>query len=293
MKHIDVIAKLNNTTIASMLVVVYNFILIFAKLAVASVSGSVSIFSEAIHSGVDLLASCVTFLCIRIAGKPANESYPFGYGKIENVSALFEGILLFVAFFTIIKEAIPQIMSPKEFTEIPLMMSVMLTASIMNILISMQLTKVAKKNNSEALAADAVHLKTDAFTAFGIGVSVGLIKLTGFYIIEPILGIIVGLFIVKEAYYLSKNAIMQLLDVRLSPEEHSIIQGVLDNFHDSIIDYHGIKTRRAGNLRFVSFHISLDENLTVKESHALEEIIESELQTAISNLIIDIHIDPV
>ncbi|MBU2703510.1 cation diffusion facilitator family transporter [Sporomusaceae bacterium BoRhaA] len=292
MVRTNLITKLNNKTTASLLAILSNCILISVKFLIAGISGSVSILSEAIHSGMDLLASLIVFFSIRLSAEPANESFPFGYGKIENISALLEGILLFAAALIIIAEAIPKIIYPVETAETYLAIGVMSISTVINFLISSHLYKVAKSEDSMALAADAAHLRTDTYSSLGVAVGIILMRITGLHIIDPIIAVIVAMLITKAAYNLSRNALVQLLDARIPPEQCLKIKEVLERCQDKIINYHEIKTRKAGNNTFINLHITVDKNLTVKESHALEDFIESELELVIKNAYINIHVDP-
>lgn len=284
--------KSNTKTTAALLAILANCLLIAVKLWIAGISGSVSILSEAVHSGMDLLASVITFFSIRLSAQPANESYPFGYGKIENISALLEGLLLFAAALTIFTEAIPKIIYPEKTSATYLVIGVMSVAAVINYFIALYLYKVATTEDSMALAADAAHLRTDAYAAFGVSVGIGLMQITGFYIIDPLIAILVATLIVKTAYKLSQNALAQLLDAGIPPDEHLKINEVLERFQNKIINYHEIKTRKAGKSTFINLHITIDKNLTVQDSHTLEELIESELGLAIRNAVVSIHVDP-
>jgi cation diffusion facilitator family transporter len=165
-------------------------------------------------------------------------------------------------------------------------------SAVINFLISSHLYKVAKSEDSMALAADAAHLKTDAHSSLGVAVGILLMRITGLHIIDPLIAIIVAMLITKTAYNLSRKALVQLLDAGIPPEEHLKIKEVLERCQDKIIDYHEIKTRKAGNNTFINLHITIDKNLTVKESHLLEGFIESELELVIKNAYISIHVDP-
>jgi cation diffusion facilitator family transporter len=285
-------AQLQNKTTASFLTILSNCLLIAAKLWIAGISGSVSILSEAMHSGMDLLASLIAFFSIRLSVQPANESYPFGYGKIENLSALLEGLLLFAASLAIITEAMPKIIRPAEPSATYLMIGAMSTFAVISYVLSLYLTEVARREDSIALAADAVHLKTDAYASFGVAGGIALMNLTGFPVIDPIIAILVATLIGTEAYHLSRSALSQLLGAGIPMEERRKIKEVLERFRDNIIDYHEIKTRKAGCNTFINLHITIDKNLTVKESHTLEEFIEYQLGLAIKNANVNIHIDP-
>ena len=268
-----------------------NTTLIILKVGAGLLSGSVSIVSEAIHSGMDLVASIIAFLSVRISSKPADEEHPYGHGKIENISGLAEGLLIFVAAFLIIKESALKIIHPAEIAETSVAIIAMLISAIVNTIVSRILYKVAKEEDSLALEADALHLKTDVYTSVGVAVGLLLIKLTGISILDPIAAIIVACFIIKEAWHLSKSAFTPLIDARLAPEEEEKIKEVMGRYKDEIINFHNLKTRKSGAVRYVDFHITVKSELTAKDTHELIKRIEKSLEEKIKNINVNIHVD--
>lgn len=268
-----------------------NTTLIILKIVAGLLSGSVSIISEAIHSGMDLIASIIAFFSVRISSKPADEEHPYGHGKFENISGLAEGLLIFVAAFLIIKESILKISHPVKIEETGLSILAMLISAVINTLVSRKLYKVAKEEDSLALEADALHLKTDVYTSLGVALGLILIKFTGISILDPIAAIIVACLIVTEAWHLSKSAFTPLIDARLSDDEEQQIKEVMKMYNEEIIDYHGLKTRKSGPIRHIDFHITVSSDLTVKDSHQLVERIEKSLKDNFRNTYVIIHVD--
>lgn len=269
-----------------------NTVLIILKLIAGILSGSVSIISEAIHSGMDLLASVIAFFSVKISSNPADEGHPFGHGKIENVSGIVEGILILIAAVMIITEAVKKLLNPHEIGETTIAIAVMVISAIVNIIVSNALYKVAKQEDSVALEADALHLKTDVYTSAGVAVGLLLIKLTGLYILDPIVAILVALLIIKEAYSLCSHSFSVILDSSLSEDERAKITTVLDNYKDEIDSIHKLRTRKSGAIRHVDFHMVVKHDLTVKQSHDLTERIENDLEKEISRIDVHIHIEP-
>jgi cation diffusion facilitator family transporter len=261
-----------------------NTTLIILKIVAGILSGSVSIISEAIHSSMDLVASIIAFFAVRFSSKPADEEHPYGHGKIENVSGVIEGLLIFVAAFLIIMEAIKKLLEPDPSMDISFVaIGVMLFSAIANIFVSKVLYKVAKEEDSIALEADALHLKTDVYTSLGVSFGLILIKLTGIAILDPIVAILVAFLIIKESWTLCRNAFSPLIDTKLSDEEERKILVVMNKYKNEILDYHRLRTRKSGNIKLVDFHMTVNEELTVKESHALCENIENDLEEIIKN----------
>lgn len=269
-----------------------NTTLIILKVIAGILSGSISIISEAIHSGMDLVAAIIAFLSVRMSSKPADKKHPYGHGKIENVSGVIEGLLIFVAAFIIIREAIKKILNPAEISDTMVAIVVMFFSGAVNTFVSRKLYKTAREEDSIALEADALHLKTDVYTSLGVGVGLLLLKITGLTIVDPIVAILVALLIIKEAWELCRNAFGPLLDTKLSDEDEARIRGIMDKYSGKILDYHQLRTRKSGSIKYIDFHLTVSEELTVKESHELSDEMERELEAALNNTSISIHFEP-
>lgn len=272
--------------------IISNVTLILLKVTAGILSGSVSIISEAIHSGMDLLAAIITFFSVRLSSKPADKGHPYGHGKIENVSGVVEALLIFAAAFFIIKAAVEKMMHPGEMGETAVAVGVMMISAAANAIVSKKLYKVAKEEDSVALEADALHLKTDVYTSLGVGAGLVLIKLTGLFILDPIVAILVALLIIKEAWSLCRNAFCPLLDTKLSDEEEEKIKTIISGYKGKVVDYHKLRTRKSGNMKYIDFHMLVDEGLSVGEAHGLSEELEKDIEEAIKNTNVNIHIEP-
>lgn len=266
--------------------------LIILKIIAGILSGSVSIISEAIHSGMDLIASLVAFLSVKYSAKPADKRHPYGHGKIENISGFVEGILIFIAAGMIIIEAFKKIFNPIEIEQAAVAISVMIVAALVNFFVARKLYKVAKEEDSMALEADALHLKTDIYTSLGVGVGIFLIKVTGLLILDSIVAILVALLIIKEAWGLCKNAFDYIIDVRLSDEEEAKIEEIIREHSNEFIDYHKLKTRKSGNTKYIEFHITVDPHRTVQETHDIIASLKKDMNEKLKNTRVNIHVDP-
>jgi len=266
-----------------------NTFLIIIKLIVGLLSGSVSIISEAIHSSMDLLASIIAFFSVRISDTPADKEHPYGHGKFENISGVAEAILIFVAAIWIIFEAVEKLMSNDPVGKLGFGFVVMFISAIVNIIVSKKLYKVAKETDSIALEADALHLKTDVYTSAGVGIGLLLIWITGLYYLDPIVAILVALFILRESYFLLRSAYFPLVDTAMAENE---IQIITNELHVRSLQFHNLKTRKAGHFRFADIHLELSQNLSLKEVHDICDEVENELKGKIKNLEINIHAEP-
>ena len=269
--------------------IISNCSLIIMKLMAGIFSGSVSIISEAIHSGMDLLASIIAFLSVKMSDSPPDKEHPYGHGKVENISGVIEAVLIFIAAGWIIYEAIHKIIKPAPIENIEIGAAVMAVSGFINFLVSRRLYKVAKETDSIALEADALHLKTDVYTSVGVAAGLLLIWVTGWKFLDPIVAISVALLILKESYSLLKNAYSPLLDTSLSLAENKIIGDVITQKGFS---YHNLRSRKSGQYRFADVHLELPENMLLKDVHRICDEIEVEIKTKISHMEIQIHVEP-
>lgn len=282
----------NKKVKVAFLSILSNTLLILLKLVAGFLSGSVSIISEAIHSSVDLIASIVAFFSVRLSSKPADDLHPYGHGKIENISGIIEGILILLASFMIIFESVRKIFNPSEINNSSLAILIMFISGLVNFFVSKTLYKVAKEEDSMALEADALHLKTDVYTSLGVGIGILLIKLTGIHVLDSIVAIIVALMIIKESIDLIKNGFGEILDKRLSDYDELEIKSIIEKYNNMFIDYHKLKTRKSGNMKHIDFHITLDPAVTVKESHDIISKIKKAMNEKFKNVRVTIHVDP-
>lgn len=271
--------------------IISNSLLILMKLIVGVISGSISIISEAIHSFMDLLASIIAFFSVKISDTPADERHPYGHGKFENVSGVIEAVLIFVAAFWIIYEAIKKMLKPGEIENISYGFIVMLISAIINFIVSKKLYKVAKETESIALEADALHLKTDVYTSAGVAIGLLLIWITGYHLLDPIIAILVALLILKESVELFLKAYSPLLDVSLSLKELETVKSIIQRHCIDKVSFHDLRSRKAGNYNYVDFHLNLPENLTVKEAHEICDFIENDIKSNLKNTEVTIHVE--
>jgi len=281
---------MNAKTSIARLSVASNSLLIVMKVIVGIMSGSVSIISEAIHSSMDLVAALIAFFAVRVSDTPPDLKHPYGHGKVENISGVVEGVLILAAAAMIIVEAVKKLTGePYELESIWIGSLVMLISAIVNTIVSKKLYKVARETNSVALEADALHLKTDVYTSLGVAIGLGLIMLTDIKWLDPAVAILVALFIIRESYNLISRAFSPLLDTAWGDTEIMDLERRLNNME---VSYHDLRTRIAGNYRFVDIHVEIPENESVGDAHNYCDKIEDALKDAYSNLTVTIHVEP-
>lgn len=284
---------------AARLSVLSNSALVLLKLTIGLVIGSVSVISEAIHSGVDLLAAVIAWFAVRTAGKPADRNHPFGHGKVENISGTAEALLIFLAACGIIFDSSKKLMNPQPLDEPGLGVAVMLVSAVANMMISRMLFKVGKETDSVALQADAWHLRTDVYTSAGVMAALGVIWLGGVLfpeadleLVDPLVAIAVALLIFKAAYKLVVESARGLMDVSLPPEEEDMIRKCVEAFAPTIRGIHRLRTRKSGPYRFVEFHARVDKSMSISESHRITDMITLAIKERLPGAAVTIHIEP-
>lgn len=278
--------------LAASLSITSNGLIIIFKLLAGIFTGSISIISEAIHSMSDFLASVLTFFAVIRSSKPADKDHPFGHGKYEDVAGFLEGLLIILASFYIIWEACKKILhgNALEFDSTwgIVVMSIAIAA---NLLVSHYLDYVAKKTDSIALRADAKHLSTDVYSSLGVLIGLVLIKLTGISLLDPLIAIFVALIILKAGINITKETLNNLLDGTLPDSDIKIIENILKD-NNKILGFKNLKSRKSGSYRDVDITILCDENMPIKDCHAICDILEGKIQNSLPHTLITIHCEP-
>lgn len=280
-------------TNAARLSILSNSGLILLKIVAGITTSSFSIISEAIHSMSDLLASIIAYFAVKKASEPADKDHAFGHGKYEDFSGLIEGVLIILAAFYIVYESSLKIIHGK-FPEISVdaAIYVMMFSVVVNCCVSSHIFKTAKQTGSVALFADAEHLRTDIYTSIGVLTGLVLIKITDFHIIDPIIALFVSVLIFEAGWSICKKTIDNLLDKSLSIEAENKITEIIKSVSGYSFLISNIKTRQSGAKTQIELTLSVDGDMTVKESHCLCNVIEEELNTKIGNIDTLIHIEP-
>ncbi len=283
----------------AMLSVASNAILVVFKVIVGALIGSVSIVSEAIHSGMDLLAAIIAMLSVKKSHLPADDSHPFGHGKVESVSGLVEAVLIFIAAFWIVFEALKKLTSTQEVESPGWGVAVMFLSAVVNLFVSRKLFAVGKEADSIALQADAWHLRTDVYTSVGVMISLSIIWISHLFFtdprihwLDPVAAIFVAVFILKAAYDLTLQALGDLMDVKLPGDEEEWIRSVIADRKSDVHGYHQLRTRKAGNFRFVEFHIKVDPQMTVEISHGIARDLKYAIKARFPAVTVTVHIEP-
>jgi cation diffusion facilitator family transporter len=283
---------MNKKVRVALLSVASNTVLTSGKLAAGLTMGSVSVLSEGFHSGVDLLASLIAFYSIRQSGKPADKRHPFGHGKFENIAGITEALLILIAAGVIVWRAGLKILHPTPVEALGLGAFVMGISAGVNLVVSNVLLKTAKETDSPALEADGWHLRTDVYTSLGVFFGIGAIHLTGLIIIDPLIGTAIALLIARVAFKLIRESLQSILDVSIPAEEEAIVKQVLDRFKNEYVEYHALRTRRAGAERHVDLHLVLPPDTTVAQGDALVNRIKDTVEDRLPRTFMLISTEP-
>jgi cation diffusion facilitator family transporter len=286
----------NHKVSTARLSVISNTLLVMLKLIVGFTLGSVSIISEAIHSGMDLFASLIALFSVKKSSEPPDREHEYGHGKFEDISGLVEAILIFVAAILIIREAALQLLSPETEILDPLLLyagiAVMGISAVINWYVSSRLMKVAKETESIALESDAWHLRTGVYTSLGVFAGLILLKITGIVALDSLVAIGVGFVIIKTAFDLTIRSYNHLIDHRITDDEEARIRKIICEHTSEYVSYHNLRTRRAGPEIFIDFHLVLEGKVPVEQAHDLTDHLESDLNTEFPNVSITIHVEP-
>ncbi|MFC2069375.1 cation diffusion facilitator family transporter [Chloroflexota bacterium] len=284
--------QLNRKSKAAATSILSNTCLVLLKLFAGMITGSVSLIAEAIHSTMDLAAAVVAFISVRVSDRPADKGHPFGHGKAENISGVIEGLLIFIAAGVIINEAIHKIIEGVHLEIIELGIVIMGVSIVVNVLVSRYLVKVSKATDSLALEADATHLTTDVITMTGVLIGLIVVKLTGLYILDPIIAILVALLIIKAAFSITRKSFGGLIDSSLPDSEEERIKSCIRGHRDKVVSFHRLRTRKAGSQRQIDLHLVIPKMASVDEAHNMCDHLEMDIEKLLDNVEVNIHIEP-
>jgi len=266
--------------------------LIVLKVVVGIITGSLSIFAQAVDSFLDLFAVVITFIALRVAARPADAEHPFGHGKVENVAAVVQAVLIFVAGGSIIYTAVRRIQSDSalELTEAGI--GVMAVSILASIFLSRYLLRVARMEDSMALEANAHNIAADVYSAAAVFVGLLVVRLTGLSIIDSVLAGLVALFIFKVAFDVLRKSFGGLVDIKLPEDEENVVKSVLSEHAGQVVSFHALRTRKAGSQRYIDLHLVMPKNISVEESHRMCDHLEADIEGRLARTDVIIHVEP-
>ncbi len=257
-------------------------------------TGSMGFLSDALESFVNLFAALFALLMLHISRKPADQEHEFGHGKAEYFSSAVEGALILVAAFTIIRSAAPRLVDPVALENIGTGLLFSLLASLVNLAVGLVLINNGKKKKSLLVEADGRHLMTDVYTTVGVILGIILVQVTGWLIIDPIIAILVALNIIYSGYRLIVRSARELMDATIPEDELERVTAYLDSLGEREIEYHSLLTRMSGPRRFISMHLLVPGEWSVKRGHDCADEVEETIITMFREPVtVSTHIEPV
>ncbi len=269
----------------------YNVVLTILKLVAAAITGSVSLLSEGVHSATDVVASFIAFLSIRAAAVPPDEEHPYGHGKIESLAGLGESVLLLLIVVYIVIEAIQRLLSKASVNNLDIGLYVMAFSSITSLGVGMYVRKTGLETNSVALKSNGQHLMVDFWTSVGVFVALLLTQVTGWREADAVVAILLAIWIAYGAIRMSREAIDQLIDRKIPPEEMATIERIL-NESEGCLSWHKLRTRHSGHVHYIDAHVVVPNDWSVVQAHDLADGIEKRIQAELAPAHAVIHVDP-
>lgn len=255
-------------------------------------TGSVGLFSDAAESVVNLVAAVAALWALTVAARPPDEEHAFGHNKVEYFSSGLESALILVAAAWIGVTAWGRLLDPQPLENVGLGLSITLVAAAINGGVALLVLQAGRRLRSITLRADAHHLLTDVWTSVGVVAAVFLVQLTGWLVLDPLIALLVAANIVRTGIRLLRDTASGLLDQALPEEDQEKISAVLSSYEKRGIRFHALRTRAAGQRRFISMHVLVPGRWTVQKGHDLSEKIEKDLASVLNQSTFFIHIEP-
>jgi len=262
------------------------------KLLTGLFTGSLAVLTSAIDSLLDILMSGINLMAIHHAEQPADEQHPYGHGKFETLATIFQALVIAASGCWIIYEAVQRMIEASPIKQTGVGIIVMSISTLASIMISRHLRRVARETDSSALEADALHFSMDVYT--NLALLFGLILISFFDLpwLDPVMSLMVALYILVESIRLLRQAMRDILDEQLPKTvRHEIETLIKDHKHD-LFGYHNLRTRRAGSQKLIDFHLTVCKHLSVEEAHDITDYIEKKIGEEIIGTDVTIHVEP-
>ncbi len=262
------------------------------KLVTGILTGSMAVLASAVDSLLDILMSGVNYLAIHQADQPADQDHPFGHGKYETLATIIQALIITLSGAWIILESVRRLIAGTALTALTGGILALLASTAASLAISRYLRRIAQQTDSSALAADALHFAMDVYSNLALFAGLVIIQFVNVPWLDPVLSLLVGLYIISEAVKLLRHGLRDVLDEELPPEIRDRIIALIESYPDERIDYHKLRTRRAGSQKIMDFHLNVCKYLTVKEAHDIADRLEKRIKSEIRGADVTIHIEP-
>jgi cation diffusion facilitator family transporter len=264
------------------------------KVTAYFLTGSVGLLSDAVESGVNLVAAVLALFALTVAAMPPDDEHAYGHAKAEYLSIGAEGTMILVAAVSIAIAAVRRLLAPQPLESVGVGLLVSLIAAAGNLAVAKILARAGRQYRSGALSADAIHLMTDVWTTGGVLVGVAAVAITGWEPLDPLIALAVTVQIVLVGVRLIRQALLGLMDTALEPADLEKVVEVLEKYRsEEPITYHALRSRESGAQRFVSVHVQVPGSWSVQRGHSLMEELERDIRSAIQNVSVFTHMEPV
>jgi len=266
---------------------------IFLKVSAYLLTGSVGLLSDAAESGVNLAGAVMALAMLTIAARPADEDHAHGHSKAEYFASGVEGLLILLAAAAIAGMAVERLFSPRPLEQVGPGLAVSVAASLINLAVGLALIRVGKRCDSITLEADGQHLLTDVWTSAGVIAGVGIVAITGWHALDPIVALLVAANIVWTGIRLMRRSVAGLMDASLPEPEQRAVEAVLERYRQQGVEFHALRTRQAAARRFVSVHVLVPGESSVHDAHHVAEDLERDIRAVLGNAVVTTHLEPV
>jgi len=277
--------------------VIVSVALLVIKFIAYYLTGSAAIFSDALESVVNVLSSMFAAYSLFLAHQPADEEHPYGHGKVEFMSAGFEGGMILLAAFIIIVRAIQAFVQGSRITSLDAGLTLMVVAAVVNGVVGKHLVAAGKRAGSVTLTADGRHLLSDAVTSVGVVAALVAVRVTGWRYFDPIAAVILAIYIGMMALRVLNEAVGGLMDKQDAADER-MLRDILDSHvgpsgkQPQICSYHKLRHRHSGRYHWVDFHIVVPANWNITYGHEVASAIEYEIEQALGEGNATAHVEP-
>ncbi|MEJ2738300.1 MAG: cation diffusion facilitator family transporter [Dehalococcoidia bacterium] len=267
-------------------------ILIILKAVASFITGSIGIQADAIHSLIDLSGAVIGYIGIRIAAKPPDREHAFGHGKTEDIAGLVIACIIFLAAAMIAYEAVHRLITGGTVEMVALGIYVTAAAIVINLLGSWHAMRVARATESMALEATARDMQADVMSSVAVLVGLIAVRFTGLSVLDPIVALLVAVLITRAAYVTLKKSLTGLMDTRLSEDEEQAIRSVIMEHSGEVVDFHALRTRKAGNRRYIDLHLVVPHDKSINAAHELCDRLEEKIRNVLPGADLTVHVEP-
>lgn len=262
------------------------------KLVAWQITGSIALYSDALESTVNVIAALAAFIAVGYAQKPADSGHPYGHHKAEYFSAVLEGVLIVLAALMIVREAVGGLMAPPVIEAPTLGLAINGAAAVINGVWAYVLIRAGRRYRSPALSADGHHILSDVITSAGVIVGLVLAIMFDQPRLDPLLALIVAINVLWQGWKVIASSVDGLMDRAVDSVDAERIHEIIKAHADGAIEAHDIRTRLAGRASFVEFHLVVDGQMTVEQSHAICDRLEAALKAEVDGVRVIIHVEP-